>query len=241
MTVSEPAVFAPLSRQSTPELIADRLREAITRGWLAPGQQLGEASLAAQFSVSRGPLREAMQRLVAEGLLRSERHRGIFVVELTEADVHDVYRLRKAIERVAIEQICRGGARSAGDAGARLGVPLDAMTAAAAHHDAAAVADADQQFHEVLVACAESPRLHRAMRTLLLETRMLLGELEDAYPDLGEQVAEHVVLRDAIAAGDRAAAVRLIQEHLDDGARRVLARRATATAGKSNPVRVEPA
>ncbi|MGH3966570.1 MAG: GntR family transcriptional regulator, partial [Mycobacterium sp.] len=76
MTVSEPAAFAPLHRQSTAELIADRLREAIMRGQLAPGQQLGEASLAAQFAVSRGPLREAMQRLVAEGLLRSERHRG---------------------------------------------------------------------------------------------------------------------------------------------------------------------
>lgn len=220
-------VFAPLSRQSTAELIADRLREAITRGQLAPGQQLGEASLAAQFDVSRGPVREAMQRLVAEGLLRSERHRGIFVVEFTEADVHDVYRLRKAIERAAIEQICRGGARTAVDAGARLQVAVDAMAAAAAHRDAPAVADADQQFHEVLVDCAESPRLHRAMRTLLSETRMLLGELQDAYPDLGEQVAEHIALRDAIAAGKRTIALRLIDEHLDDGARRLLARRAT--------------
>lgn len=138
--------------------------------------------------------------------------------------MHDVYRLRKAIERVAIEQICRG------DAAARLAVPIDAMTAAAGNHDAAAVADADQQFHEVLVGRAESPRLPRAMRTLLLETRMLLGELQDAYPDLGEQVAEHIALRDAIAGGDRSAAERLIDEHLDDGARRVLARRATATA-----------
>jgi DNA-binding GntR family transcriptional regulator len=226
MTVSEPATFAPLSRQSTAELIADRLREAIIRGRLVPGQQLGEASLAGQFAVSRGPLREAMQRLVAEGLLRGERHRGIFVVELTEADVHDVYRLRKAIDRVAIEQICRGGAATAGDAAARLEVAVEAMAAAAARHDAAAVADADQQFHEVLVACAESPRLYRAMRTLLSETRMLLGELGDAYPDLGEQVAEHVALREAIASGDPAAAVRLADEHLDDGARRLLARRA---------------
>lgn len=227
MTVSQqPTAFAPLSRQSTAELIADRLREAITRGQLAPGQQLGEASLAAQFAVSRGPLREAMQRLVAEGLLRSERHRGIFVVELTEADVRDVYRLRKAIERAAIEEISLGGARAASTAGTRLGVPVDAMIAAAADGDAAAVADADQQFHEALVACAESPRLQRAMRTLLLETRMLLGELKDAYPNLAEQVAEHIALRDAIAAGDWTAAVRLIDEHLDDGARRLLTRRA---------------
>ncbi|MGH3534365.1 MAG: GntR family transcriptional regulator [Mycobacterium sp.] len=228
MTVSEEAAFAPLSRQSTAELIAERLREAITRGQLAPGQQLGEASLAAQFAVSRGPLREAMQRLVAEGLLRSERHRGIFVVELSEADVHDVYRVRKAIERAAIREIFRGDARAAWT---RLGGPVEAMIAAAARLDAAAVADADHEFHQVLVECADSPRLQRATRTLLLETRMLLGELQDAYPDLADQVAEHVALRDAIGASDEKTTMRLIDEHLDDGVRRVLARRATATAG----------
>lgn len=90
MTTLVPEEFAPLERQSTAELIAERLRIAIMRGVLAPGAQLGEASLAAQFAVSRGPLREAMQRLVSEGLLRSERNRGIFVIELTDDDVLDV-------------------------------------------------------------------------------------------------------------------------------------------------------
>lgn len=216
-------VFDPLSRQSTAELIAERLREAITRGQLSPGQQLGEASLAAQFDVSRGPVREAMQRLVAEGVLRGERNRGIFVVELTDDDVRDVYRARKAVERAAVSELLAG---DAGAACARLGLPLDAMSAAARRCDGAGVADADQQFHQVLVECAGSPRLQRAMRTLLLETRILLGELEDTYPDLGEQVAEHVALRDAIGAGDEAAAVRLMDEHMDDAIRRLLARRA---------------
>lgn len=227
MTVPEDMAFAPLRRQSTAEMIAEHLRDAITSGQLAPGQQLGEASLAAQFAVSRGPLREAMQRLVAEGLLRSERHRGIFVIELTEADVHDVYLVRKAIERVAIEEICRGDTTLART---RLGTPVKAMVAAARRHDAAAVADADQRFHEVLVACADSPRLHRAMRTLLLETRMLLGELQDAYPDLSEQAADHIALRDAIGTGDRTTAVRLLDEHLDDGLSRLLTLRATVIA-----------
>ncbi|MGB3662374.1 GntR family transcriptional regulator, partial [Mycolicibacter algericus] len=108
MTLSHEAGFEPLSRPSTPELIAERLREAITRGRLTPGQQLGEASLAAQFEVSRGPLREAMQRLVAEGLLRSERNRGIFVVELSDDDVRDVYQARKAIERAAVIEVLGG-------------------------------------------------------------------------------------------------------------------------------------
>jgi DNA-binding GntR family transcriptional regulator len=222
MTVSPETAFEPLSRQSTAELIAERLREAITHGGLTPGQQLGEASLAAQFEVSRGPLREAMQRLVAEGLLRSERHRGIFVVELTDDDVRDVYRARKAIERAAVTEVLRGDADGAV---ARLAGPVDAMRAAARRRNGAGVADADQQFHEVLIECAGSPRLHRAMRTLLLETRMLLGELEGAYPDLGKQVAEHVALRDAIGAANERLVVRLVDEHMDDAVGRLLALR----------------
>lgn len=221
MTVMEPAAFEPLSRQSTAELIAERLREAITRGQLAPGRQLGEAGLAAQFAVSRGPLREAMQRLVAEGLLRSERHRGIFVIELTEADVHDVYRARTAIEGAAVAEVLRGGSGCAA-----LTVPLEEMAAAAGRGDAAAFADADQHFHEVLIECADSVRLSRAMRTLLSETRMLIGELHHVYGDLGEQLAEHVALRDAIAAGDAVTAMRLIEEHMDDAVERLLAMRA---------------
>lgn len=226
MTLSPDAEFEPLSRQSTPELIAERLREAVARGRLSPGQQLGEAHLAAQFDVSRGPLREAMQRLVAEGLLRSERHRGIFVVELTDEDVRDVYQARKTIERAAVTEVLRGDPAAAA---ARLRGPVEAMRLAASRRDAAAVADADQEFHEVLVDCAGSPRLHRAMRTLLTETRILLGELEEAYPDLREQVTEHVVLRKAIRAGDGAAAIRLIEEHMDDAVRRLLVGRATTT------------
>jgi len=222
MTLSRDAGFEPLSRPSTPELIAERLRDAITRGRLAPGQQLGEASLAAQFEVSRGPLREAMQRLVAEGLLRSARNRGIFVVELTDDDVRDIYQARKTIERAAVTEILRDDPRQAA---ALLRAPVEAMRAAAARHDSTAVADADQEFHEVLVDCAGSPRLHRAMRTLLSETRILLGELEEAYPDLREQVTEHVVLRKAIGAGDETVAVRLIEEHMDDAVHRLLARR----------------
>lgn len=226
MTTLVPEEFAPLERQSTAELIAERLRIAIMRGVLAPGAQLGEASLAAQFAVSRGPLREAMQRLVSEGLLRSERNRGIFVIELTDEDVHDVYRSRAAIERAALECIMSGDTVTAYR---RLLVPVAVMTEAATRGDLVAVTDADQDFHEVLVDCSGSPRLRRAMRTLLLETRMLLGELQGTYPDLTEQVREHEVICAAIGAGDAPAAYRLIDEHMHDAVARLMARRGAAS------------
>jgi DNA-binding GntR family transcriptional regulator len=218
--------FEPVNRQSTAEMIADRLREAIMRGTLAPGAQLVEAELAAQFDVSRGPVREAMQRLVSEGLLYSIRHRGIFVIELAYDDVIDVYRARTAIEGGALELILDGRRAIAQQA---LGPSVTQMLTSAELGDAAGVSEADQSFHEELVDCAASPRLTRAARTLLIETRMCLGALQSAYPDLREQAREHVELREAIGDGSPARARELLVEHMHDAVERLRARIPAAT------------
>ena len=67
------ASSAPLVvQESTASIIANQLRQAIAQGHLTPGAQLGEAELARELGVSRGPLREGMQRLTQEGLLVSD-------------------------------------------------------------------------------------------------------------------------------------------------------------------------
>ncbi|WP_149361124.1 GntR family transcriptional regulator [Lolliginicoccus suaedae] len=216
----------PVARQSTAELIADRLRIAIMRGALAPGAQLGEADLAASFDVSRGPVREAMQRLVSEGLLHSIRHRGIFVIELTMDDIEDVYFARAAIERGALCRILDGRREATH---AALGPAVEMMRSAADRGDAAAVSDADQQFHEVLVQSSASPRLVRAARTLLIETRMCLGALQTTYADVHEQVTEHSCLRDAIGAGPPEIAYQLLAHHMADAVTRLRLQRASVS------------
>ncbi|RDI64936.1 GntR family transcriptional regulator [Nocardia pseudobrasiliensis] len=213
--------FEPVNRQSTAEMIADRLRTAITRGALAPGAQLVEADLAAQFDVSRGPVREAMQRLVSEGLLHSIRHRGIFVIELTLDDVVDVYRARTAIEGGALELILDGRREIAYLA---LEPSVTAMRASAESGDPTGVSDADQSFHEALVHSAGSPRLIRAARTLFIETRMCLGALETTYADVGIQVQEHAELREAIGSGTPTRARKLLIDHMHDAVTRLRAR-----------------
>ncbi|MEV6335771.1 GntR family transcriptional regulator [Nocardia vinacea] len=210
--------FEPVNRQSTAEMIADRLREAIMRGNLAPGAQLGEADLATRFGVSRGPVREALQRLLTEGLLYSIRNRGIFVIELAIDDVVDIYRARTAIEGGALALILDGRRAIAY---AALAPSVTAMCAHAENGDAAGVSDADQAFHEALVDSAGSPRLVRAARTLLIETRMCLGALQTTYPDLREQAREHVELRDAIGSGPVHRARSLLIEHMDDAVDRL--------------------
>ncbi|KQY37707.1 MULTISPECIES: GntR family transcriptional regulator [Nocardia] len=210
--------FEPVNQQSTAEMIADRLREAIMRGALGPGAQLGEADLATSFGVSRGPVREAMQRLVQEGLLFSIRNRGIFVIELTTDDVVDIYRARTALEGGALDLILDGRREIAY---AALQSSVAAMRLAAEVGDAPGVSDADQAFHEALVTAANSPRLVRAARTLLIETRMCLGALQTTYPDLREQAREHVELHEAIGTGSPERARALLVEHMDDAVRRL--------------------
>lgn len=208
----------PVERRSTVEIVSDELRNAIQYGSLEPGAQLGEAELAARLGVSRGPLREAMQRLVQEGLLRSEPHRGLFVVTLDEHDVADVYTARLAIERAACQLIMRSNRDGAAVA---LTEALKDLTKAARRRDRVAMSDADQAFHETLVRCSGSPRLVRMADTLLVETRMCLRALQLHYPEPAELVEEHKALLDAIVVGDVTLLLRLIEVHMIDSIERL--------------------
>ncbi|HEU5028745.1 GntR family transcriptional regulator [Actinomadura sp. NPDC048394] len=208
----------PVPRRSTVEIVSDELRSAIMYGALEPGAQLGEAELAARLGISRGPLREAMQRLVQEGLLVSEPHRGLFVITLDEGDVEDVYLTRLAIERAACQLIMQ---RNRGEAVARLTEALEALIEAARERDRVKMSDADQAFHEVLVSSSGSPRLERMAHTLLVETRMCLNALQDTYPEPSELVEEHRRLVDAIGDGEEERLLQLIEEHMTDSIRRL--------------------
>ncbi|TDD83963.1 GntR family transcriptional regulator [Actinomadura rubrisoli] len=208
----------PVPRRSTVELVSDELRSAIMYGSLEPGAQLGEADLAARLGISRGPLREAMQRLVQEGLLVSEPHRGLFVITLDQGDVADIYLARLAIERAACVLIME---RNRGEAVVRLTGTLDALVEAARQRDRVAMSDADQRFHQVLVSSSGSPRLERMAQTLLVETRMCLNALQDKYPEPSELVEEHRRLVDAIADGEEERLLRLIEEHMTDSIERL--------------------
>jgi DNA-binding GntR family transcriptional regulator len=206
--------IAPVDRESTPSIIARKLREAIAAGELAPGSQLGEAELARELGVSRGPLREAMQRLTQEGLLISIRNRGLFVIELTNDDVYDIYLARTAVERAAAAEIFRRDPMAAGE---RLSLIVKKMARASDRQDRAKIGAADLEFHGRLVQMAESPRLSRMHHTLLTETRMCVTALQETYPAPDDRVPEHNEIAEAFKAGDAELVDRLLVEHMHDG------------------------
>jgi DNA-binding GntR family transcriptional regulator len=205
----------PITQQSTPSLVADKIRAAIGHGDFPPGAQLHEAELARMLGVSRGPLREGLQRLTQEGLLVSIRNRGVFVIEMTPDNVSDMYAVRSAIERAAIGLIIRGDAETAAKSLTRI---CEAMARSTSVEERS---ESDIAFHEELVDLSGSPRLKRVHQTLITETRMCIQALADSYALSDDRVAEHQAIADAIAAGDPGAADRLMVDHMDDALARL--------------------
>lgn len=221
MTVQEQQTNAlePVVQESTPALIARSLRRAISEGDFPPGSQLGEAALAKQLGVSRGPLREAMQRLTQEGLLVSHRNRGLFLPELTASAVSDMYLLRTTIERAAVERILESGdGRACAD---RLDVVVETMARLADRPDSPEMLDADLEFHRELVEGARSERLSRVHETVIVETSMCLRAMQSTYAHGEDRVSEHRELAAAIGAGDVARATAALAEHMRDGLARL--------------------
>jgi DNA-binding GntR family transcriptional regulator len=207
--------IGPLVRESTPSIIADKLRQAIAHGELKPGAQLGEAELARQLGVSRGPLREGMQRLTQEGLLISIRNRGLFVIDMGADDVRDMYIAREAIERAAARRILDGDHVAAGD---ELLCIVDEMAAAETPVE---VSELDIAFHERMLQLAKSPRLSRMHQTFITETRMCIHALDETYAKSEVRDKEHRALAEAIRKGDRELTDRLLTAHMDDAIRRL--------------------
>lgn len=201
----------PLQRRATVEVVADALRGRIIDGTFAPGSQLGEVQLAAQLGVSRGPVREALQRLIQEGLLVGRPHRGVFVIELDEDDVADVYLARGAVERAAADLVVGQPDEVRLRPLVRL---VERMAAAAERGRWVTVVSLDRRFHQALVDAAGSPRLTRMYGTLMAETAICIGALESAYPVRRELVEEHAGLLDALQRGDGATVRARIDEHL---------------------------
>jgi DNA-binding GntR family transcriptional regulator len=208
--VSE-AIPRPLRVRSVVGLAYDELRAMIVDGRLAPGARVGQAELADALGISRGSVREALRRLVGDGLVEFEVNRGFFVADLgldqvlerLEARLH----LEPVIARLAAER------RTDDDLVALRQSIRDeraARTAAAAH-------DASRAFHMAVVTATRNLALVRVVDSLWIADvgRRLLARRR-TQPDWQESdVDEHLGLLDAIDAQDGDRAERLMRAHVE--------------------------
>lgn len=219
-----PLAQRPLPRATLSVQIAERIRDDILSGAYPPGAQLHEVELAVGFGVSRGPLREAMQRLVQEGLLRSAPHRGVFVPELSEADLLDVFFVRSTLELAAARRIVAGDQRRH-TAGALTAI-AGRMDRALKAGDRAAGGELDFAFHRTLVDAAGSERLSRTYATVQAETRLCLHRLMGGYRSSKDLADEHLRLARLVGEAPVEDVVAELQRHFGDPARHLRKARA---------------
>lgn len=203
-----------LEGRPTAQLIADQLRELIVQGAFSPGQQVNESALASQLSTSRGPLREALQRLCQEGILVSKRNRGVFVLELSTQDVKEIYAVREAVELASANTLLDSDAEQVADTCRELKGIIRNMAKQVAASDWQAIARLDMQFHTAFVSGTGNTRLIRIYETLAAESRMCILSLEVAYPRIDALVQEHQQLLDLLEARDRDGLQQAIKRHM---------------------------
>ncbi|TDD11864.1 GntR family transcriptional regulator [Nonomuraea deserti] len=196
------------------------LRHRFAEGRYAPGQRLTEAAVAADLGVSRTPVREAIGRLLAEGLVIPAA-RGVAVAALTAAEAKHLFVLRATLEALAAELAATRQARGQlppADIDA-LDRAVDAVEAAVQTHDAHASAQANLALHRAIGAAAGNPfledTLHRVWDRIAVTT---VANLDDPHW-AGAITEQHRAIVAGIRAGDPAAAGSAAKAHIEAAGR----------------------
>ena len=199
--------------------LAGVLRDQIVRRTLTAGTHLVEDTLAAEYDVSRGPVRDALRQLESQGLVESRR-RGYFVVGLTQEDIDDLYELREAIELVAVTKAIEKVTAEQIEAGRAI---VREMTECADRSAAAEFADADMRFHALLYQMSGNRPLIDVWKSYQPVFASIIQLTVEEDVDLHPSARDHGHLIDLIEGADTGALRTELREHLD-GARARMAR-----------------
>lgn len=223
VTVKE---FNKLSEGTRAEAVAprtqntyERIRQAIVEGDLPPGERLIEQRLVEQFqAASRTPVREAIRRLQAEGLIEAIPNKGARVRDLSLAEIDDLYELRSRLEGYAAALAASRAKPShlatlneaVDDFAKGANGPLDLTTVRALN-------TANQLFHYTIVEAADHARLAQLLSRAVDIPLVFKAFQRFSYEEVQRSLSFHRLIRDAIASGEGARAERLMHEHILQG------------------------
>jgi DNA-binding GntR family transcriptional regulator len=196
------------------EDVTEQLRDAIFRGHFVPGQRLSEEQLARTLGVSRGPIREAFVRLEREGLISSQANRRSVVARLSARDLEEVYTIRLALERLAVQYAVHYAQASDFAAMEANTQALDEAIARGITEQEAATLDIG--FHDLLYRAAHHQKALDAWLNIRSQVYLFLLSRNLANPDFRERVISrgHNELLDALTKRDEKLAVACIEHHL---------------------------
>ena len=194
-----PHPWDPPAQRSLPEVLAERIVEAIRTGILKPGERIVELQLSRQFGVSRGPLREALKVLEANQIVESRRGRGSYVKQATNDDLVRMVTLRAGLEGLAARFVA---ARITPDMLCDLSGRLGEMARLARRGRTSEWRDEDWRFHEAVCALADNPLLLSAWRSISNLIRLFLHTHPGYVHEAPRILSNHDALLAAIASKD---------------------------------------
>ncbi|MGH9213595.1 MAG: GntR family transcriptional regulator [Acidimicrobiales bacterium] len=197
-----------IARSTTAKIVANKLRDEIQDGALAPGTRLRQNEVAERFGVSTTPVREAFAQLQAEGLLRIDPHRGAVVFHPTAEDVLEYYEIREALETLAVSHAVDG---ITPERAKELGELIDRMGRT---KNPRRWLQMNDEFHLKLYECARRPHLSSLIANLRDASNPYIYMFVANTKPTDEANAEHRAILDACIDGDRRAAERAIRDHL---------------------------
>ncbi len=223
MTLEPLDLLNPVPQRTLGTEVAERLRGAIRNGTLPPGTRLIERELATRLGVSRIPIREAIQQLVEEGLVKKIPHRGTFVYAPSYDEFEEIASVRVVLERFVME---RAIANWQPYHEARLRQIVQEMWRAASQGDRQRVFELDTQFHHFLWEIADHSILLEIVSSLRSRISRFLYEATVVLPpsELEMHVSGHEdQIIETLKSGDVAAAKEVITEHILAAKNRILA------------------
>jgi DNA-binding GntR family transcriptional regulator len=197
--------------KSLTEIVAESLRDWVISGDMDLGSQLSEARIAQDLSVSRTPVREAINRLEMEGLLTVEPQRGTFVFSLEPDELAKLCDARLSLESAALGFAMQVDAPRLAD---RLSACVEQMSRARASDDVPLYLRLDSEFHQILMDCSDNRFLNDAYQTIAQKMAALRNRL-GRHPDhMAKSYREHQEICGAIARGDEATAQSILRAHI---------------------------
>lgn len=210
--------------------VFSRLRDMITQGIIPLGEQLDEQALTQELGVSRTPLREAIGKLVKEGLVEHRPYRGNFVRSFSAKQVSDLFEVRKVLEGLAIRLAI---AKLTDAHVAAFRAILDDVQAALDTDDMLAYSAADRGFHNLVRDIADNESLTEVLDRLSVQIQVV-RTIANRDPDVVLQTAqERPQILAALAARDAVLAGQLLEAHIEGVRRRVIAQLEARDAGES--------
>lgn len=200
------------------ERVHRHLRDEILANRLPPGSVLGEMALAERLGVSRGPVREALGRLAAEGLVTIRPRRGAVVSALSAREFLEAYQVREALETLAMRLAVP---RFSADELERLQELIDGQAGYASEGDVDAFFQANAAFHDLIVAASGNEMLLETYRQLMGHMGRYRTRSLALRGTLKRSVVEHRAMLRAVKARDVERAVRLLGEHIHVPQRRI--------------------